>query len=244
MFSQFSNILPDPVFRISNSGALDQSSGAPGPGFSQVEMTAIENATLARTRAGGGVPRTDGSHYWQLNISYHQLTEAELAPLRGFMSARNRKVSPFFVVLPHRSKPRDPTFATFAVTNPILLAAQVGAGVSYGTIRAGTSILGNPSPGDLFNVKDSADTNHMKTYEVTRVETPTDYYVPYGPVPAGQRRIHFSPPMSRVARLNSELVFISPKIRVVSPAGSNIPSNIDSNNLYSYGPLQLEELVP
>ena len=98
----------------------------------------------------------------------------------------------------------------------------------------------SPRPGDIFTVSDSNNSNHIKAYMITRVETNADYE---GTQPTNTRRIiHFNPPMIYQSVNNTTLNFTAPKVRVISKKNTQEYS-LGTNNLYQFS-LSLEEALP
>jgi hypothetical protein len=103
-----------------------------------------------------------------------------------------------------------------------------------------TGSTGDPKPGDMFTITDSANTNHTKAYLITRSENATVYET--AGVPTNQRRIHFIPPLTRFTASGSTVNFIAPKVRCILK--SDIQEyNLNTNNLFQFG-LSLEEIQP
>ena len=106
-----------------------------------------------------------------------------------------------------------------------------------------------PQPGDMFTVTDANDTNHTKMYQVTRVETPDNANnydnFPHSSQSAlanSERVIHFIPGLQRAVSDNSDIVFNTPKMRVI--LASDVQTyNLNVNNLYTFS-LKLEEAQP
>ena len=53
----------------------------------------------------------------------------------------------------------------------------------------------SPKPGDMINITDGSDTNHVKAYLINKVESNTIYET--SGLAASQRRIHITPPLVR-----------------------------------------------
>ncbi len=239
-FVEFANILPDPINKIRPSGDSNIL-GAPGPGFLSVSFKSRKEGRFSRARSGSGIGISSGNHSWIIDISYNQMLEEEFLVLQGFLDARNPATDPFYVMLPQNLKPKDSAFETFCNSNLIRNVSQVNAGSSSMMIYAGTPITGNPSVGDIFNVEDPTNVNHIKTYRITRVETNTAYQIGQPQPTTSQKRIHFSPNLNKTIAANSTIKFIQPKIRVVTVSDIMEPV-IDDNGLYSFS-LQLEEAL-
>lgn len=193
----FSNILPDPVNKINDAGVYDNVSGTEGPGFVSTRLRSVSDTQVSRTISGRGVPRSNGSQYWEVDITYNKLTRDEFEPVYSFLLSRNGRKEAFWVALPEYAAPRSTAFANCVLDTNIYVDADALAGQSYMTIRH-ADIVGSPKPGDLFNIEDPTNVNHTKAYRVTKVETDTVYETS-GLLPT-QRRIHFTPPLTRTVR--------------------------------------------
>ena len=238
-FTTFSNILPDPVYKITPAGNQDLSAGSPGPGFASVTLTSNKNVQRSRTNSNRGVPIVDKNQYYIINIRYNPMLRDEFDIVDSFISSRS---SPFYVVLPQYSKPKDPTFAAYCSSNTISTSAANNAGTEVITIQAGTTILGDPRVNDKFTITDINNINHQKVYSVTRVETNALYQSGTAQPGLNQRRIWISPPLQRFTSVNSVINFIEPKFRVFM-SGNIQETELNVDNLYSYS-LSLEEIQP
>ena len=248
-FSSFLDILPDPVNPIGDAGQAlaTGSGGAAGPGFASVKLSSNRNTMLDRTNSGRAVARSIAGHSWKVDINYNPLTRDEFEPVYSFLLSRLGKLNPFYVILPNQSASRNTTFATFAGGNVIYVEAgttAANAGQTYMLIDGLTSSSGEPRPGDMFNVTDSTNTNHVKMYRLTRVETMATYTTTIAdpPVSHSERRIHFTPPLAYTVTNNQSLNFVNPKIRV-RLAGDVQEYSLGTNNLYQFS-LKLEEALP
>lgn len=240
-FNTFSDILPDPVHKVTPQGDLDPS-GVPGPGFSAMNFVSNGDTQVSRTNSGRGVHRDQEVQYWSFSIKYNPMLREQFDPVDAFLASRNARRDPFFVVLPQYSKPKNSAFAAFAASNTISNKGAYAAGVSKMMIDSIPAINGDPSPGDMFTISDPANANHLKVYKVTRVETSARYQAATTQPAVTERRIHFSPPLQRNVSDNSEIVFTNPKFRVVAKSDLR-EYNLDTDNLYQFS-LDLEEIMP
>jgi hypothetical protein len=136
---------------------------------------------------------------------------------------------------------------------------SANAGQTYLLVDSASNIISTkyPRPGDMFNIDDGGNANHVKTYRITRVENHNDYTatLPDGntdePADAKELRIHFTPPLAyAVIDDNSDIILgpdsgvhsKHPKIRV-RLAKDVQEYNLGTNNLYEFS-LQLEEALP
>lgn len=237
----FMDILPDPTRKILNSGKQNDSTGTSGPGFVSVKLNSNMPMASSRTNGGRSIYRSLGTHTWEIDVTYNQLTRAEFEPVHAFLMARQGLLLPFYIILPQYELPREATFATNVNSGTIpTFASAVAAGSTNFLITLG-STLGNPAPGDIFNVNDTNNSNHVKTYMVTRCETSTDNDLSPAPT-AGQRRVHVTPPIMHAVASASQLIFKAPKFRVM--AKSDVQEySLGVNNLFQFN-LSLEEALP
>lgn len=241
-FSSFSNILPDPINKITDSGDLS-STGVAGPGFSGVHFISNGSTQVSRTNSGRAVHTDQEVQYWSFTIKYNPMLRDSFEPVNAFLASRNARKDPFFVILPQYSKPRDSAFATFCGSNTIYVMGNYDPGVSKIFIDSAQSqITGDPKPGDMFTITDPADSNHLKVYMVTRVETSGYYQAGTTQPTLAQRRIHFNPPLQREVSDNSVVNFIKPKFRVIAKSDLR-EYDLDTDNLYSFS-LDVEEVQP
>ncbi len=235
----YTDILPDPDNQITQSGKTI-SSGGGGEGFASVSLSSKAPVMLDRTNSGRVISRAVAQQNWSVDIKYNPMTREQFEPVYNFILQRGR-LAPFKVSLPQNKAPRDATFASFvASTDGFSPVANTAAGATTITFaKSGYTVASNktPSPGDLFNISDS---NHYKTYRVTRVETSSDYS---GIAPGtNQVRIQFTPNLSKaLTAANSELQFHNPMIRVL--LASDVQQySLNVGNLYSFS-LKLEEAL-
>ena len=235
----YMDILPDPDRKIMNSGKQDNSLGTAGPGFASVKFSSNQPTMVSRTNGGKVVTRSQATQYWQINISYNPLTRDEFEPVNSFLMSRQGRLSPFYVVLPQYSVSRNSTFATYAASNTISTVGATNSGATKLTAQ-GFNTTDSPRPGDLFTIEDTENTNHVKAYMITRVETNADYD---GNQPTTiQRIIHFNPPMIYSSGTTTTINFTAPKVRVIST--KNVTDySLGTNNLYQFN-LSLEEALP
>ena len=234
-FTNFSDLLPDPVNKINNAGAVD-ATGSAGPGFAKIKFTSDNTTQVSRTISGRGVTASPSYHSWSFDISYNPMTRDEFDPIGTFLDSRRGRLNPFYVILPQHAAPKVAAFAS----NTITAAANTQAG-SPTILIAGVN-SGEPSPGDFFTIMDSTDVNHKKAYKVLRVETASTYQVGTTPPGATQRRIWTQPPISRTVTSGAILNFVNPKFRVIQK-GDTLEYDLDTDNLYQFS-LSVEEILP
>lgn len=235
----YMDILPDPDRKIMNSGKQNDVSGTAGPGFASVKFSSNQPTMVSRTNGGRVVTRSQATQYWEIDINYNPLTRDEFEPVNSFLMSRQGQLSPFYVVLPQYAVSRNSIFATYAASNTISTVGVTNSGATKLTAQ-GFNSSNSPRPGDIFTVSDSNNSNHIKAYMITRVETNADYE---GTQPTNtQRIIHFNPPMIYQSVNNTTLNFTAPKVRVISKKNTQEYS-LGTNNLYQFS-LSLEEALP
>ena len=101
---------------------------------------------------------------------------------------------------------------------------------------------GTPQPGDIFNIIDTNNSNHLKTYMVTRYETSASHDSDVGELTSGVKRLSFNPPLQYEVSNGAELEFTNPKVRVIN-TGRSQEYSLNTNNLYKFS-LKLEEALP
>lgn len=251
LFTEFTNILPTPSNPIGTAGqTLDTGSGGvPGPGYAALKIDAEYQTLVDRTNSGRLVARSNAYHSWKIDITYNPMTRAEFSPIYSFLLEKQGKLRPFFITLPQYENSQDATFSdTLYVANGIDTYTPLtgyAPGKTYFTVDDNgsgynSSVDGYPLPGDMFTINDSNDTNHLKAYKVTRVETNADYNSAFGQPTTAQLRIHFSPPLQKFTSNDAALVFSNPKVKVVM--SSDIFSyQLKTDNLYVFS-LNLEEV--
>jgi hypothetical protein len=240
-FNFFSDILPDPINKITDQGDIDPT-GVAGPGFSAINFISNGETQVSRTNSGRGVHRDQEVQYWSFSIKYHPMFRFQFDPVDAFLASRNARRDPFFVVLPQYSKPKNAIFASFAETNTIRNKGGYESGITSMMLDCGGNFPAYASPGDMFTITDTSNTNHLKAYKVTRVETNARYQASTTQPELNEMRIHFSPPLTRNLADNSVINFIKPKFRVIARSDLREYS-LDTNNLYQFS-LDLEEIMP
>ena len=243
-FSSFQNILPDQNNTIGEAG---QAAGTAGPGFATVSLTSEQPTMKDFTNGGRLLARAIASHAWKIKIGYNPLTQTEFDRIYTFLLHRRGSINPFFVSLPQYRTPRDANFATYSTTPSnkleVLSNTNVFAGATSGFFQQvgyNFNTNGTPTPGDLFTVEDSANSNHLKAYMVTRVETNSNYLNTAAQPGVAQLRIHFTPGASKTMNAGAKLVFHNPLIKVISTRDIQEYA-LNTNNLYSYS-LDLREV--
>ena len=232
----YMDILPDPTNKILDSG-LASGSGTAGPGFASVKFTSEQPIVMDRTHSGRIVRRAIAGQFWKVGLTYNPLTRAEFDPVNSFLMAMQGSLKPFFVMLPQYS-----AFNASNTNNAVQAAdgATVAAGKTY--MKITYSGAGTPQPGDIFNIADSTNSNHLKTYMVTRYETDSSHSTEFGALSSGQKRLSFNPPLMYSVPNGTELEFTNPKVRVIK-TGTTQEYSLNTDNLYKFS-LNLEEAMP
>ena len=257
-FTAFQNILPDPNNRINNAGADNSATdaGAYGAGYSAVSFSSNQKVLRDRTNSGRLLARAKTGHNWKIKISYNPMTREEFEPINTFLLQRRGALNPFFVSLPQYRLPQNTAFKSWVQesggsTNNLHVVVSAAAN-STGAAGSTSLLLTSsdytvatdktPLPGDLFTI-DGTNSNHKKTYQVTRVETNADYYLvnssPTRPT-TNQVRIHFTPALAKAVVAGDDLIFNDPKIKVVI-TGDVQEYALNTDNLYAFS-LSLEEV--
>lgn len=221
-FTDFSNVLPDPVNIIGSAGQVDPT-GTPGAGFASVKLSSTDSLLSTVTGSVRRDTRAASYHKWMIDITYHPMTREEFDPVYTFLLHRKITLSPFYVALPQ-------------------YASQTSGG---------TTVLGNHSRGsEILNVNSTLDTvppeifsigTNSKIYMITRTDTNSNYYY-LDPQPGvGEERFHITPGLAHDALDSETLNFATPWF-FVQQVGESINYSIDANNLYSFS-LKLEEVT-
>ena len=238
-FTNHLNILPDPNNPIGDAG--ETGGGTAGPGFASVQLTSDQPTLKDLTNSGRLLGRAIARHRWKISINYNPMTQAEFMPVYSFITNRRGSIKPFFVSLPQHRVPQDTTFASYSTNNNLEAIASYPAGATQAIIAKtgyNNSTNKTPSPGDLFTI-DGTDSNHKKTYMVTRVETTANYQTGTTQPSATQVKIDFMPGFAKAVAGGDDFVFHNPLIKVIAQDIQQY--SLNTNNLYSYK-LDLEEV--
>ena len=244
-FTDYSDVLPNP----SNSIAYDGSSSsgnagyAAGPGYASVKVDSKFKTMKSTTNSGQLVSRSKAYQQFEVNIRYNPLTEEEFAPVYGFLLEKQGMLKSFFVPLPQYDDPQDSDLVSSSPVPDFQVDNTLGydAGVTQMLIdasRYNSPTDGQLRPGDMFTITDTNDSNHLKAYKITRVETNADYK---GSQPAtNELRISFVPPLQKDVSDNATINYRNPKIKVIQKSDT-LSYNLRNDNLYSFS-LNLEEV--
>jgi len=243
-FTSFQNILPDPNNAISYAGDDDSASVGVvnGSGFASVKFTSEQPTLRDRTNSGRLLSRAIVAHKWKIGITYNPMTRVEFEPIYNFLLQKRGGLNSFFVSLPQYRVPQDSTFATYAASNNLEAAGAMVAGATEALlVKSGYSNTTNktPRPGDLFTIS-GTNSNHLKAYMVTRVETTADYLTGAAQPSSSQVRIHFSPGFSKAVGTGDDFIFHNPLVKVI--LSSDVQQySLNTDGLYQYS-LNLEEV--
>ena len=231
-FSAFSNRLPDPNYSIEETGK--GGSGTAGPGFASVSFESNQPVAISRTNSGRVTSRSIVGHNWKINISYNPMTREQFEPVYNFLQERRGRLKAFEVVLPQYNSPRSTVTSTIAVDGAIAAGATnfMVDGVSAGSLR----------PGDMFNFNDTNNSNHKKTYQVTRVLDNTNYLTGNQPTNSSHRIYYVTPSVEKAVATDMTLTYTNPTFRVIQ-SSDVVSYSLGTNNLYEFS-LSLEEVQP
>ena len=242
-FSSFSNRLPDPNYAIADTG--EGGTGTVGPGFATVKVTANQPTSVSITNSGRATARSIAGHRWRIAITNNPLTSAQFEPIYNFLLERRGRLKSFEVVLPQYNSPQ--TAITCASGTQLTIDGAVTAGATNFIVdNHSHASTGSLKPGDMFNITDSSNSNHKKTYRVVRVLNRADYLTGNQPPAAdgsSHHRIYYtSPSIEKGISDNSTLVTTNPIFRVAQEQDVREYS-LGTNNLYQFS-LNLIEVQP
>jgi len=244
-FSAFTNRLPDPNWGIAPTGEGHASSYDEGPGFASVQFSSNQPVAFSRTNSGRVTTRTIAGHNWRINISYNPMTREEFEPVYAFLQERRGRLKPFEIVLPQYDSPRTAITVTSGTKLTVDGAITAGA-TNFIVDNHSHASTGSLKVGDMFNFEDSANSNHKKVYQVTRILNRADYLTGNQPPAAdgsSHHRIYYvTPPVEKSVADNSTLLTTNPVFRVVLTSDI-MQYKLQTNNLYQFS-LNLEEAQP
>lgn len=247
-FTDFLNILPDPNNPIGYAGQAGSNVTSPdvsrvGPGYASVNLSSNEKIMKNRTNSGRYTSRSASSHFWKIDIKYNPMTSLEFNPIYSFLMQKRGGLLPFYVSLPQYVLPQDSTFAVNPYVDALSPTSIINSGeTSVLLTNASYNYTTNntPLPGDVFNISDSLDSNHDKTYMVTRVETEANYKTGTAISGTDSIRVWFSPGVQKEVSSSSDFIFTNCLFKVA--LANDVQSySLGTNNLYQYS-LSLEEV--
>jgi hypothetical protein len=221
-FSDFSNILPDPINKIGGAGQID-ATGSSGPGFSSVVFKSVDNFLQTRTGAGSLNVKNATFHKWEVNIKYHPMTREEFDPVYTFLMHRRTLMQPFYVVLPQYAG--QTTVGNTTIGEHLKWSVELNVNSAAAT-----------APPQIFSLA-----GNPKIYMINRVESTGDYYQRNPQPGVEEERYHITPGLVVDTSTGVGLNFTTPML-YVRQVGDTIKYSLDSKNLYSFS-LTLEEVL-
>ena len=239
--------LPDPEYRISDTGS--SGSGSYGPGFKEVKLSSLFNTAVDRSNSGKVITRSNSFHQWNIDITYNPMTKAEFRPISSFLMQKRGGLIPFFVDLPQYSTPEDAPWNAFLNSYNFSFTSTQTSGSTTITIRnsnydsdpSSGSYGGVPKPGEIFTISDSNFSNAYKVYMITRVENYTSYEPTLGRPSANDIRLTITPGLEKAFTTSATFNFKNAKFRVMMPSDV-FEYSLNTENLYSFS-LKLEEVL-
>jgi hypothetical protein len=241
-FTQYSNVLPNPSNSIAYDGSSSSNTGTTtGPGYASVQVSSKFQTAMDKTNSGVLIARSKAAQSFEVSISYNPLTEEEFMPIYSFLLEKQGMLKSFLVPLPQYDNPQDSTLAGGTVNFAVNNAPGYTAGTSKITIDAAgyaPSSDGALRPGDMITFSDSTDSNHLKAYKITRVETDANYL---GTAPnSNELKISISPPLQKSLANNSVVNYKNPKIKVIMKSDI-VQYDLKTDNRYAFS-LSLQEV--
>jgi hypothetical protein len=243
-FTDFSNVLPNPSNSIAYDGSSESGNAgyAAGPGYASVKVSSKFRTSKDRTNTGRHIARSKAFQNYNVDIRYNNLTQEEFNTVYGFLLEKQGMLKTFFVPLPQYDNPQDSTLLTSSPPFSFTTNGSTSAGSTTITVQdAGYSSAndGTLRPGDMITFTDSSDSNHLKAYKITRVETNADYTGSVQPL-ITQQRLHISPPLQKTVSSGSTVNYENPKLKVIMKS-DDVNYELKTNNLYSLS-LSVEEV--
>jgi len=237
-FTAFNNRLPDPNWGVNEAGDGHASNYVEGPGFASVSFSSNQPVALSRTNSGRATTRSISSQNWKINISYNPMTRAQFEPIYNFLQEKRGRLKAFEVVLPQYSSPQT---TVTAGTGGLKVHGIINPGQNFFIAdNHSNSTTGSLKPGDMINFTDSANVNHKKVYQITRVLNNSDYLTG-GTRPGTAERIYYvTPSIEKSVADNSLIVSTNPLFRVIQ-SSDVVSYSLNTNNLYEFS-LSLEEV--
>lgn len=234
------DVLPDPNYRIGDSG--ESTAGSFGPGFKSIKLSSESKIAKNITNSGRLVARSHGQHKWNIKVTYNPMTREEFEPVYNFLLHRQFSLKPFFVSLPHLRNPQDSTFVSYLDGGAsVTISGDADSGSSSLMLNGFSSSASMPKPGDLFTITDTSSISHLKAYQIVQTQTNSTYD---GTQPGTtQRKIEFIPPLTKdVDASASTINFQQPLIRVIMTKDIQEYA-LNTEGLYSFS-LTLDEAQP
>ena len=227
MPNNFQNILPDPNYGLTSGGGAG--TDYYGPGFASMKLSSQRPIMRDRTNSGRVISRANMYHKWSIDINYNPMTKEQFLPVYSFLMEKQGSLKPFFISLPQYRN--QTSGASVGVRN------VVNAGSTLFEVDTTEEL----TPGMLFHIDDSTDSNHTKAYTISVVETSNDYFTDRGAPPAGVARVTVSPALAKNVSASATLELDAPLIQVVQTSDVQEYS-LGSNGLYAFN-LKVEEVT-
>lgn len=200
-----------------NPLTMEKTAGYETAGFKSVQLISKQPRQTFRSRSGRVITAHTASHMWEVKVSYNELTKDQFTTIYAFLMARQVDRRPFYIRLPQLSQSLRTNYT-------------VETGVNAGDNKVAHSSLATTAiPGDFFNIQDTENPRHLKTYMYVGQDSQTSQFL-------------ISPSFQYYVNPNtSTIVFDDVKVRA-QLKGSDIAYSIDQNNLYKLN-LSLEEAL-
>jgi hypothetical protein len=218
----FTNILPDPNNLIGRAGESDPTTGSPGPGYASVKLSSMQPIMKTRVNSGRLEVTNADFHKWIIDITYNSMPREEFDPVFTFLRYRDTTLQPFLVSLPQ--------YADQGITDKVSLGAHIKGSPTL--LITGTGV----TPGSVLQIL-----GNTKIYQVTRVETETDFYIQDTVVSAGTERLHITPGLQE-SITGGETVSFTDVLFTVVQMGETSGYTLNDKTLFSFG-LKLEEII-
>lgn len=190
-----------------------------GPGFTGVTLTSINRTMSHELNGFRVVTQQTAGQYWQIDISYPDMTQDEFLPLQSFLYSIKGMHVPFHIRLPHKRAPRNGPMGNVSLAN-----CQTGL---YGNKLVLTNwnavalqTASALSPGDMIKTTDSE-----KVYMVTSTS--------YTSVGSGTMEIYVEPDL--VVKTTSGTKIITDDIKFLVKSTEDTYSYALNADLYIPG---------
>jgi hypothetical protein len=221
-FTDFSDILPDPVNPMGQAGDFDPNAVAGG--FASVRLSSVDSLMNTTVNSGRRTTTPASYHKWAIDLTYNPMTREEFQPIYAFLTFRRNIMKPFYLFLPNYNTQFNIDTTMFYDTP---------RGVPYAMVA---NTVGGTQPPQIFNIG-----LETKIYMVTRAETRTDYMSEFPQPPVGQERYHITPSLIKDTSQGTALDFETPKF-YVQQTGNVSEYSLGDKNLYSFS-LKMEEVL-
>ena len=200
-----------------NPLTMEKTAGYETAGFKTIQLNSKQPKQTFRSRSGRVITGHTAAHMWEVKASYNELTKDQFTTIYAFLMARQADRRPFYIRLPQQSQSLRTNYLT-------------ESGVNAGQNKISHSALAETAiPGDFFNIQDTENPRHLKTYMYVGQDAQTSQFLVS---PSFQYYVNAS-----TATIN----FSDVKVRVYLK-GSDISYSVDQNNLYKLS-LSLDEAL-